>query len=75
MNPHLEHIPCLGALTARCLSGRDLEDLGGEADGALDAEVLRLRTLEQLSAHFLECGDFAAREGDADLVNFLKGDC
>lgn len=54
MNPHLEHIPRLAALTAGSFSGRDLQRLGGEADGALDAQVLRLGALQELGAHFLE---------------------
>ena len=71
VNSHLEHIPGLRTLTARCLSGGDLECLGGQADGALNAEVLRLRTLEELGAHFLEGGNFATGQGDADLMDFL----
>ena len=30
------------------LAGGDLEDLGGEADGALDAELLVLRPVDQV---------------------------
>lgn len=72
VNSHLVHIPCLGALTARSLSGCDLEDFGGQAHGTLDAELLRFGALEELSAHFFERGDFAAGEGYADLVDFLQ---
>lgn len=71
VNPHLEHIPRLAALTAGCLSGRDLQSLGGEADGTFDAQVLRFGALEELGAYLLEGGDFAAGQGDADLVDFL----
>ena len=72
VNSHLEHIPCLRTFTAGCFSGRDLEGLSGEADWPFDAQVLGLRTLEQLGAHLFEGGDFAARQGDADLVDFLE---
>jgi hypothetical protein len=71
VNSHLEHIPGLRTLTAGCLSGGNLESLGRQADRAFDAEVLRLRTLEELGTHFLEGSNFAARQGDADLVDFL----
>ena len=71
MDSHLEHVPRLRTLTARCLSGGDLKSLGWQADRALNAEVLRLCTLEELGAHFLEGGNFAARQGDTDLVDFL----
>lgn len=71
VDAHLEHVPGLGALTAGGLAGADFEGLGGQADGALDAEVLRLRAVEELRAHLLERRDLAARQGDADLVDFL----
>lgn len=71
VDAHLVHVPGLGPLTAGRLSRRDLERLGGQAHGALDAQVLGLCALEQLGAHFLQRLDFAAREGDADFVDFL----
>jgi hypothetical protein len=72
VNSHLKHIPRLAALAAGCLSGRDLQSFGGETDGALDAQVLRLGALEELGAHFLQGGDFAAGQSDTDLVDFLR---
>lgn len=71
VDSHLEAIPGLGTLTARSLTGGDLEGLGGKADGALDAEVLVLGTLEDLSADLLENLDLSGGEGDADLVALL----
>ena len=71
VDPHLKHIPCLASLTTGSLSRRDLEGLCREADRALDAQVLGLRALEELGAHFFEGGDLAAGEGDADFVDFL----
>jgi hypothetical protein len=68
-SPHLVHVPGLGALTARSLTGGDLQVLGGETDGALDAELLGLGTLDELAADLLEGGDLARGEGDADLVD------
>lgn len=73
MDAHLEAIPGLGTLTARGLAGGDLEGLGGKADGALDAEVLVLGALDDLSADLLEDVDLAGGEGDADLVALLHG--
>ena len=71
MNPHLKRIPRLTALTTRRLPGRDLQTLGRQADGALDAEILRLGALDELLAHFLEGLHLARGEGDADFVDFL----
>lgn len=48
MDPHLEAIPGLGTFTARCFTGGDFEDAGRETDGAFDAEVLGLGTLDQV---------------------------
>lgn len=72
VDAHLVHVPGLGALTAGCLAGRDLEGLGGKAHGSLDAQLLRLRTLKELRAHLLQRLHFARRQGDADLVDFLQ---
>jgi hypothetical protein len=46
-----------------------LENLGGQSDGALDAEVLGLGALEQLGADLLEGLDLTGGESDADLVD------
>jgi hypothetical protein len=73
VDAHLEAVPGLGTLTARGLAGGDLEGLGGQADGALDAEVLVLATLDDLGADLLEDLDLAGGEGDADLVALLQG--
>lgn len=67
--PHLEQIPGLGALTTGCLAGGDLEVLGRQADGALDAQLLALGALDELAADLLQRSDLLAGEGDADLVD------
>ena len=72
VDAHLIHVPGLGTLTARGLSGGDLEGLGGQSDGSLDAQVLRLCTLQQLAAHLLQRLHLSARQGDTDLVDFLS---
>ena len=68
---HLEHIPSLGTLTVRCLTGGDLEVLGRKANGSLDAKVLALGTINKLGADLLKGLAVARSEGDADLVDFL----
>lgn len=73
VDPHLKGIPRLTPLPTRRLPGRDLQDLGRQTHGALDAEVLGLGPLDQLLAHFLQRLHFARRERDADLVDFLVG--
>ena len=69
MDAHLKGVPGLGTLTVGGLTGGDLEDLGGETDGALDAELLVLGTVDELLADLLERLDVAGGEGDADLVD------
>ena len=69
MDSHLKGVPGLGTLTTGGLAGGDLEVLGGEADGTLDTEVLRLCAVDELSADLLEGLDLARGEGDADLVD------
>lgn len=59
MDAHLEAIPGLGTLTARGLAGGDLEGAGRKTDGALDAELLALRAVDQLTADLLEGLDLA----------------
>lgn len=71
MDSHLKGIPGLGTLTAGGLAGGDLEGLGWETDWALDAEVLGLGTVGELSADLLEGLDVAGGQGDADLMGFL----
>ncbi len=72
VDSHLESIPGLGSFTTGCLPGGDLESLGRETDGALDAEFLALGTLDKLLANLLEGLDFAGGQGDANLVGFLR---
>lgn len=72
MDAHLIHVPGLGALTAGGLSGGDLEGLGGQAHRSLDAQVLGLCALQQLTAYLLQRLHLSARQGDADLVDFLS---
>jgi hypothetical protein len=74
VDPHLVHIPCLASLAAGGLPRRDLQRLGRQAHGTLDAQVLGFGALEELGAHFLEGLHFATGEGYADLVDFLKGE-
>ena len=69
MDAHLKGVPGLGTLTVGGLTGGDLQVLGGQADGALDAELLVLGTVDELLADLLERLDVAGGEGDADLVD------
>jgi hypothetical protein len=69
VDPHLKCVPGLGSLTARGLTGGDPEGLGGQTDGALDAELLVLRAVDELLADLLEGLDVARGQGNADLVD------
>jgi hypothetical protein len=70
--PHLKGIPGLTTLTTGCLTGGDLQTLRREADWALDAEILRLGTLNELLADLLKRLNFAGGQGDSDFVDFLR---
>lgn len=52
MDSHLEAIPGLGTLTTGGLTGGDLEDAGRETNGALDAELLGLGTLDEVGGDY-----------------------
>lgn len=71
VDAHLVLVPGLGTLTARGLTGGDVESLSRETDRALDLEGLGAGTVDQLRAHLLERGDLARGEGDTDLVDLL----
>ena len=61
MNPHLISIPRLGTLTVWSLASGDLEDLGGQADGAFDFEILLLCSGDQV------CADYTTRVNNVAL--------
>lgn len=71
VNAHLECIPSLTPLTTGSLPRGDLQAFGRETDRTLDAEILALRTLNELLADLFEALNFARCQGDADLVDFL----
>ncbi len=48
VDAHFKRVPGLGAFTIGGFARRDAEDLGGHADGALDAELLVLGTRDQI---------------------------
>lgn len=49
MDAHLVAVPGLGTLTTGRLAGGVLEVLGGETDGALDAEVVVLGAVDEVA--------------------------
>jgi len=63
VDTHLEAVPGLGTLTARRLTGGDLQDLGRDADGSLGLVALVLRAGNDLSACSLEGLGLSASEG------------
>ena len=73
VNPHLICIPSLTPLPTRSLPRGDLQALSRETDWTLHAEILALRTLNELLADLFEALNFARCQGDADLVDFLEG--
>ena len=71
VDSHLVGVPSLGSLSVWCLSGGDLEDLGGKSNRSLDSQLLSFGTLDKLSADLLERLDLSRSKGNSDLVNFL----
>lgn len=71
MNPHLKSIPRLTSLTTRRLAGRNLQALRRQSHWSLDAEILRLRALDELLADLFQRLHFARGQGDTDFVDFL----
>jgi len=69
VDAHLVHVPSLGTLTAGSFACADLKRLGGQADGAFDAEILGLGALDELAGDLLEGLDLLGGEGDTDLVH------
>ena len=65
-------LPCFTTLPARCLASANFQVLGGQANGAFDAEILAFGTLNQFGAYLLESLDIARGQGDANLVDFLS---
>lgn len=51
VDAHLEVVPGLGTLTTGRLTGGVGKDLGGETDGALDAELLVLGSVHKVRAN------------------------
>lgn len=53
VDSHLVAVPGLGSLTTGGLAGGDLEDLGRETDGSLDAKALALGALDELRGDYM----------------------
>merc|ERR1712029_501493 len=71
VDPQLEPVPGLGALTTRGLPGGDPQGLGGHPHGALDLELLLLGSLDKVGADLLQALDGTGGEGDPDPVDHL----
>lgn len=74
MHLELVAVPGLRTFTARSLTGCDLKDLGGEADRALDTELLVLCTVDEIGGELFQVFDVAARQGNTNFMNFGSGD-
>jgi hypothetical protein len=72
MNSHFIAIPSFGTLSARCLTGGDLEYLGWHSDWSLDPEGLLLGSTNKISAHFLQIFHISGSEGDTNAMH-LRG--
>ena len=69
VDPHLEPIPGLGALSARGLTGGDPQGLCGHAHGTLGLEVLVLGALDEVVADLLQGLDVEGGQGDPDAMD------
>lgn len=67
VNAHLIGIPGLRTLTIRSFTGGDLENLGGETDGALGVKLSLLGTGDDVVRDGLNALNVSRGDGDADL--------
>lgn len=70
VDSHLKVIPGLGTLTVRGLSGGDVKNLGGESDGALDANVGVLSSRDNVSGDCVSISSFGERFPVLGLSSF-----
>jgi len=70
----LEFIPGLGTFTTGGFAGGDAEDLGGETDGALHAEVTVSATSNEVTRELLKVSNVTARKCNPDLVRLCSRD-
>ncbi len=69
VDAHLEMVPGLGTLTARCFTGCDSQNLGRHSDWALNSELFVLGASDQIGANLLQAFDISAGQGDADAMD------
>lgn len=69
VDAHLEAIPSLGTLTARCFTGGDAQHLVGHTNRSLDAKLLLLGARDQIGANLLQRRNVLGRQRDADTVH------
>jgi len=63
-------IPSLRTFTTRSLTGSNLQNLGGETDGAFNTELLVLGSVNEIGGELFQVSDITAGERDPDFVNF-----
>jgi len=69
VDPHLELVPGLGALSARSLPGGDSQHLGGHPHGSLHLELLVLGAPDEVAADLLQRLDVPGGQSDSDAVD------
>jgi len=70
MDFKLVAIPSLRTFTTRSLTGSNLQNLGGETDGAFNTELLVLGSVNEIGGELFQVSDITAGERDPDFVNF-----
>ena len=69
VDPHLELVPGLGALSARSLPGSDSQHLSGHPHGSLHLELLVLGAPNEVAADLLQRLDVPGGQSDSDAVD------
>lgn len=72
VDPHLESVPGLGALSARGFTGGDAKGLGGHTHWSLNGKILLLCRTNQISTHLFERADMVAGQGDSSEEKYFK---
>ena len=70
---HLEGVPGVRTVTARGLTGGDLEGAGGQTDGSANLDLLLLGAAQELAADLLDRLAVATGQSDADLAGHGGG--
>ena len=69
---HLKVVPGVGSLSARRLSGGDMELLSGDSDGSSSLEIIVLGVGNDGRAGLLNRTDLLSSDGESEELNIIR---